>query len=52
MIDFLLIGHSKPSVPLDTLTARYIFEPATAVDLIVQAQYMALKPYLQLGFSI
>jgi hypothetical protein len=54
MIDFLLAGHSHPSVPLDTLTSAGIFtnRPPQSIAELSEDRYAALKPLLQLGFDI
>ena len=54
MIDFLLVGHSQPSVPLATLVSAGIFNgrlPQSIAELS-EERYAALKALLQLGFDI
>jgi len=54
MIDFLLVGHSYPSVSLETLISTRIFSgrPPQSIAELSQEQYAALKPLLHLGFEI
>ena len=54
MIDFLLIGHIEPSVPLSTLVAKGIFSkrPPQSIAELGEGQYASLRPYLQLGFDL
>ena len=54
MIDFLLIGHSDPSVPLTTLVSAGIFNgrPPQSIAEISEERYFALRTLLQLGFDI
>jgi hypothetical protein len=54
MIDFLLVGHSQPSVPLNTLTSTGIFtnRPPQSIAELSEERYAALKPLLRLGFDI
>jgi hypothetical protein len=54
MIDFLLVGHSQPSVPLATLIKTGIFNsrPPQSIAEISEERYIALKALLQLGFDI
>jgi GNAT superfamily N-acetyltransferase len=53
VIDFLLLGHSVPSVPLGTLTSAGIFtnRPPQSVAELSEQRYTALKHFLQLGFD-
>jgi hypothetical protein len=54
MIDFLLVGHSQPSVPLDTLVSAGIFanRPPQSIAELSEERYAALKGLLRLGFDI
>jgi hypothetical protein len=54
MIDFLLVGHSKPSVLLATLVLAGIFNgrPPQSIAELSEERYAALKTLLQLGFDI
>ena len=54
MIDFLLVGHSQPSVPLATLVSAGIFNgrPPQSIAELSEERYAALKALLQLGFDI
>jgi acetyltransferase (GNAT) family protein len=54
MIDFLLVGHSQPSVPLATLVSAGIFNgrPPQSIAELSEERYAALKARVQLGFDI
>ena len=54
MVDFLLVGHSQPSVPLDRLTSVGILtnRPPQSIAELCEERYAALKPLLHLGFDI
>lgn len=54
MIDFLLAGHSEPSVPLTKLVSTGIFNsrPPQSIAELTERRYAALKDLLQLGFDI
>ena len=54
MIDFLLVGHSQPSVPLAILVSAGIFNgrPPQSIAELSEERYAALKALLQLGFDI
>jgi predicted GNAT family N-acyltransferase len=54
MIDFLLVGHSQPSVPLSRLVSAGIFNgrPPQSIAEFSEKRYAALKPLLQLGFDV
>jgi hypothetical protein len=54
MIDFLLVGHSQPPVPVPTLVSASIFNgrPPQSIAELSEEQYAALKALLQLGFDI
>ena len=53
MIDFLLVGHSQPSIPLGALTSSGIFtnRPPQSIAELSEERYAALKPFLHLGFD-
>jgi hypothetical protein len=53
MIDFLLIGHLRPPVPLDTLVTEHIFSgrPPQSIAELSGERYRKLKPYIRLGFE-
>jgi hypothetical protein len=53
MIDFLLIGHLRPPVPLDTLVMEHIFSgrPPQSIAELSGERYRRLKPYIRLGFE-
>ncbi len=54
MIDFLLVGHSQPSVPLTKLVSAHIFNgrPPQSIAELSEERYRALKALLQLGFDV
>jgi hypothetical protein len=52
MVDFLLVGHSQPSVPLDRLTSGGTNRPPQSIAELCEERYAALKPLLHLGFDI
>lgn len=54
MIDFLLVGHSQPSVPLAALVTTRIFNgrPRQSIAELSEDRYAALKALLQLGFDV
>jgi GNAT superfamily N-acetyltransferase len=54
MIDFLLVSHSQPSVPLDGLISAGIFtnRPPQSIAELSEKRYAALKPLLHLGVDI
>jgi hypothetical protein len=54
MIDFLLVGHSQPSITLSTLVSTGIFSnrPPQSIMEFSEERYVALKPLLHLGFVI
>jgi L-amino acid N-acyltransferase YncA len=53
MIDFLLIGHSRPPVPLTTLVTENIFSgrPPQSIAELPGERYRKLKPYIRVGFE-
>jgi hypothetical protein len=54
MIDFLLVGHCQPSVPLPALVSACIFNgrPPQSIAELSDERYAALRALLQLGFEI
>lgn len=54
MIDFLLVGHIQPTVPLNTLVETGIFNnrPPQSIAQLTEERYEILKPFLQLGFGL
>ena len=54
MIDFLLVGHSQPAVPLAALVLADIFNarPPQSIAELSEQRYAALRAHLQLGFDI
>jgi hypothetical protein len=52
VIDFILVGHSRPTVPLNTLVGIGIFinRPPQSIAQLSEERYEELKPFLQLGF--
>jgi hypothetical protein len=54
MIEFLLVSHIEPSVPLSTLVAKGIFSnrPPQSIAELGKVQYADLRPYLRLGFDL
>jgi hypothetical protein len=54
VIDFLLVGHSQPSVSLATLLSSGVFNgrPPQSVAELSEERYAALKGFLQLGFEV
>jgi hypothetical protein len=53
VIDFLLIGHLQPAVPLSDLLAQGIFNnrPPQSIAELAEDRYQALKPTLHIGFD-
>jgi hypothetical protein len=53
MIDFLLIGHSRPPIPLNTLVTERIFScrPPQSITELPSERHRKLKPYIRLGFD-
>jgi hypothetical protein len=53
MIDFLLVGHSQPSVPLATLVSVGIFNrrPPQSIGELSRDRYDSLTALLQLAFD-
>lgn len=54
MIEFLLVGHIEPSVPLSNLLAKGIFskQPPQSIAEFSEGRYANLRPQLQLGFDL
>jgi hypothetical protein len=54
MIDFLLVGHSQPSIHLPMLVLAGIFNgrPPQSIAELSEERYAALKALLQVGFDI
>jgi hypothetical protein len=54
VIDFLLMAHSEPFVPLRDILAYGIFRehPPRSISRLSNAQYADLKPLLALGYPI
>lgn len=54
MIDFLLIGHVKPPVRLETLLAAGVFSnrPPQSIAELMETQYQIFRPRLELGFEL
>jgi hypothetical protein len=54
VIDFLLIGHLQPTVPLGDLLAQGVFNnrPPQSVAELGETRYKILKPSLHIGFDL
>lgn len=54
VIDFLLVGHSTPPVPLSTLVGEGIFNgaPPQSIAQIDEDRYRRLRSLMKLGFGI
>jgi hypothetical protein len=54
LIDFLLIGHIRPSVPLDTLLRIGVFSrrPPQSIAQLNEDQYAKFEPHLRLAFDL
>jgi hypothetical protein len=54
VIDFLLIGHLQPTVPLSDLLKQGVFNnrPPRSIAELGETRYMILKPSLQIGFDL
>jgi ribosomal protein S18 acetylase RimI-like enzyme len=52
VIDFLLVGHSDPPIPLDNLIKLNVINsrPPQSITGISESAYQALKPLLNFGF--
>jgi len=53
MIDFLLVGHIRPPVRLETLVSTGVFSkrPPQSITQLTDDRYAKLKPWVQLGFD-
>jgi GNAT superfamily N-acetyltransferase len=54
VIDFLLIGHHQPAVPLSDLLAQGVFNnrPPQSIAELGETRYKILKPSLHIGFDL
>jgi hypothetical protein len=54
VIDFLLIGHLQPAVPLSDLLAEGVFNnrPPQSIAELGETRYKILKPSLHIGFDL
>jgi hypothetical protein len=54
VIDFLLVGHSKPAIPPANLVANRVFRgrPPQSIANLGEERYARLKPMLNLGFDL
>jgi len=54
VIDFLLIGHLQPSVPLNDLLTQRVFNnrPPQSIAELGEPRYKILKPSLHIGFGL
>jgi hypothetical protein len=54
VIDFLLIGHLQPAVPLSDLLAQGVFNnrPPQSIAELAETRYKVLKPSLRIGFDL
>ena len=54
MIDFLLAGHIKPPVQVQTLLAIGVFSgrPPQSIAELSETQYQSLRPFLKVGFDL
>lgn len=54
VIDFLLVGHSDPPIPLDVLLQNKVFSgrPPQSIASLSEDRYARLKPMLNLGFKL
>ena len=52
IIDFLLVGHLEPTIPLDQLVYEGVLRAAPqSISHMPEPRYSKLKPLLKLGFS-
>jgi hypothetical protein len=53
VIDFLLVGHSQPAVPLETLLQERVFNgrPPQSIARLPEHRYQARRPHIRLGFD-
>jgi GNAT superfamily N-acetyltransferase len=54
VIDFLLVGHLEPVVPLATLKAAGVFKgaPPQSISALTQEQFAPIRARLDLGFQV
>jgi len=54
IIDFLLVGHLEPPIPLNTLLNAGVFinRPPQSITNITYNRYDALRLYIEIGFKI
>jgi GNAT superfamily N-acetyltransferase len=54
IIDFLLVGHLEPSVPLETLKAEGVFDnhPPQSITALSQDRFAPIRRRLDLGFQV
>jgi hypothetical protein len=54
VIDFLLVGHSKPAIPLADLLTNGVFRerPLQSIASLGEERYVRLKRMLKLGFDV
>jgi len=54
VIDFLLVGHSRPTIPLDDLVSAGVFNgrPPQSIARLSENRYLTLKGMLNLGFDL
>lgn len=54
VIDFLLVGHAKPVIPLNKLVEEGVFNgrPPQSIAELSEDRYQALKPLLLLGVDL
>jgi hypothetical protein len=54
LIDFLLVGHIEPSVPLAVLVANHVFSdrPPQSITELSEERYAIVKPLIQIGFQL
>jgi hypothetical protein len=53
VIDFLLVGHTQPSVGLAKLQSLGVFgsHPYQSITMLTEQQYQALRGELEIGFA-
>ena len=53
VIDFILIGHIEPTIPLSTLVRLGVFlrQPPQSIAELASDRYGRLRPYIKLGFA-
>jgi GNAT superfamily N-acetyltransferase len=54
VIDFLLVGHLNPSVPLSTLLDEGVFNvrPPQSISLLTQNRFLPVRKRLDFGFQV